>query len=67
MPCVLRDILNPAAMDEGLPAPLNLPLLQSDNPPTVAHFTQGRAYPVRLRLKSRVVHVSWSEWVVAEE
>jgi hypothetical protein len=67
MPCMLRDILNPALMDEGLPAPLNLPLLQSDNPPTVAHFTRGRAYPVRLRLKSRVVHVSWAEWVVTEE
>jgi hypothetical protein len=42
-------------------------VMEAPNPPTVAHFTQGRAYPVALRIFSRFIHVSWSEFALPEE
>jgi len=36
-------------------------LLNSADPPTLAHFTQGRATPVRLRSVTRVIQISLAE------
>lgn len=66
MPCLFRDVSTPAEV--GIhPGTFQLSLLESANPPTVGHFTQGRGYPVALRALSKIIHVSWAEHVVPEE
>jgi hypothetical protein len=42
-----------------------VPLLESNNPPTLAHF--ARAASILLRMTSRIIHVTWSEYVVFDE
>lgn len=42
-------------------------VLESSDPPTVGHFTQGRAYEVPLRVTQRIIEVSWCEYAVAED
>jgi hypothetical protein len=66
IPCVFRDVASHAEV--GIHAgtfPANL--LESNNPPTLAHFTQNHAHAVRLRAHSRFVHVSWAEYVIPDE
>lgn len=68
MPCVFRDV--PDAEAAGIRADNNTfseALLMSANPPTLGHFCQGRAYDVQIRATSRVMHVSWADYVVADE
>jgi len=67
MPCVLRTVTNPEAVGIREPGTFGLPLLVSANPPTLGHFTQGRAHKVELRSTMRVIHISWSEWVISDE
>lgn len=73
VPCVFRDAPDYRAVGftsaELRDGPLRFPvsLLTSDNPPTMAHFTQGRAHEVALRAKSRVIHVSWHEYLMYDE
>jgi hypothetical protein len=70
MPCLFRDSEN--AEELGIVGAQDgstfaLPLLESGNPPTCSHFCEARAHPVSLRVVSRVIHVTWSEHVVAED
>ena len=68
VPCIFRDVTAPE--QAGLrPDPSRLPIevLESANPPTLGHFTQGRAYPVQLRRRSRILHVTWSQYIMADE
>jgi hypothetical protein len=69
VPCIFRDVNNAAAARirgyEGGTFPEAL--LASPNPPTMAHFTRGRAQPVRLRVKSRLIHVTWHQYSVPDE
>jgi hypothetical protein len=68
IPCVLRDVPSEAAV--GIRADgytFSSQVLNGPNPPTIGHFTQGRAYDVNLRGYSRALHVSWAEWVTFEE
>jgi hypothetical protein len=56
MPCVVRDVSDASAVGikhDG--STFGLALLESDNPPTVAHFVHGRALPVALRRVSRLI------------
>jgi hypothetical protein len=39
-------------------------VLESADPPTCAHLAPGRAYPVVLRELRRVIHVTWSQYIV---
>jgi hypothetical protein len=66
LPCILRNV---GSYEElGLRAGTFQPaLLESDNPPTLRHFTHGLAHQVSLRAVNRVLHVSWSEYVVPIE
>ncbi len=49
----------PGSFDQGL--------LESPNPPTCAHFTQGRAYALSMRDIYRVINVTWQEsWIIEE-
>ena len=66
VPCIFRDVQS--AADVGLGAnTFALPLLESGNPPTVGHFTQGRAHAVRLRTTQRIIHVTWAEYTIPVE
>lgn len=67
IPCVFRDVPDPASVGLRPGATFAVSDLESVNPPTMAHFTQGRAYDVRVKVKSRILHVSWAEYVVPEE
>jgi hypothetical protein len=44
-----------------------LDLLESNNPPTVSHFTLGRAHAVTLRATTRILHLSWAEYGMYDE
>lgn len=68
MPCLFRDV--PDATTAGIKTggeTFPLALLESTNPPAVGHFTQDRAHSVRMRAHSRILHVSWAEYVVWDE
>jgi hypothetical protein len=66
VPCMLREVSGPS--DIGISnATFGLSLLESASPPTLGHFTRGRALKVVLRTKSRIIHVSWAEWVAADD
>lgn len=67
LPCLLRDIDDPAGIGISSGATFSLPQLESDNPPTLGHFIHGRAHKVALRSLSRILHVSWSEYTAPDE
>jgi hypothetical protein len=67
LPCMYREAKTFKEVAEGPPATFGQELLESTNPPTLGHFSQGRAYGVALRKFSRVIHIDWSEYVVPEE
>lgn len=67
MPCILRDVPDRAAVGMQPPDFFAQDLLDSANPPTVGHFTQGRAIRVSLRQHSRILHVSWAEHALPDE
>jgi hypothetical protein len=68
LPCLFREVASAemagirkdgSTFDEAL--------LTSANPPTIAHYTQGRASGVRMRARSRVLHVTWQQYSVPDE
>lgn len=67
VPCMVRDVLTKEEVGAGNPGVFDFPLLESNNPPTLAHFAQDRAHPVKVRATSRIMHISWAEYVVDDE
>lgn len=73
MPCLVRDV--PNALAVGIKPPnqsgelvtFSEALLSSNDPPTVGHLSRGCAFDVRLREVSRILHVTWAEYVWPEE
>ncbi len=68
MPCIVRDV--PTAEEAGIlqnGQTFDLALLESSDPPTLAHFTTGRACAVQLRKLARLLHVSWADYVIPDE
>jgi hypothetical protein len=68
LPCIMRDVATHAEVGirtDGLSFPATL--LESNNPPTLAHFVQGRAHDVMLRAQSRILHVSWAAYTIPDE
>ena len=68
IPCLFREVHDEQAVGikrDG--TTFDVGLLTSSNPPTVGHFTKSRAWSVRLRAHSRIIHVNWSEYVVYDE
>jgi hypothetical protein len=67
-PCILRDVPDHASVgirtDGGT---FGVQLLESGNPPTLGHFTQGRAYDVQLKNVARYLHVSWADYIIPDE
>lgn len=68
VPCIVRDV--PDEQSVGIRpdgSTFSSSLLNGQNPPTLAHFTPTRACPVKLRAHSRIIHVSWAEYVAFDE
>ena len=67
-PCIFRDVSDHATVGirtDG--ATFGVQLLELANPPTIGHFTQGRAYDVQLKNVARYLHVSWAEYIIPDE
>ena len=68
IPCVFRDVPDQkTAQILGAGITFDLPILESANPPTVAHFIQNRAHTVSLRKTTRILHLSWAEYGIYDE
>ena len=68
VPCIFRDVQD--HQNVGIKADgstFAAALLESSNPPTLAHYTQGRAHSAQMRALSRVLHVSWAEYILPDE
>jgi len=65
VPCIFRDVATEAEIGIG-PGTFSLAVLQSANPPTVRHYAGGQAYPVDLIIKTRTIHIGWTDWVTPE-
>jgi hypothetical protein len=68
LPCIFRDVATPEAAaikDDG--STFSLALLESADPPTLGHFIEDRAYPIKLRAVARIITVHWADHVVPEE
>lgn len=68
VPCILRDVATAEMAGikaDGSTFPESI-FAQADAP-TLGHFTQARAIDVKLRRKSRVIHVSWHQYSVPDE
>jgi hypothetical protein len=66
VPCVFRDVQQPdqIGIKQGT---FQLPLLESADPPTIAHYVEDRAYEVELKAFTRTLHVSWADYVTTTE
>ena len=65
IPCVFRDVATEAEI--GLnPGTFDLGTLESANAPTLNHFAGGQAHPVNLIIKTRVMHLNWTDWIAPE-
>lgn len=67
VPCIFRDVPDAASAGINPPGTFDQNLLESADPPTLGHFTQGRAHDVNLRILTRALHVSWSDYVVSAD
>lgn len=68
VPCVFRDVTDPiSAGIRADGATFDQALLESPDPPTMHHFVSGQATQIDLKLMSRVINVSWSDYVVPDE
>ena len=67
-PCIFRDVSDHAAAGIRTDGrTFGAQLLESANPPTIGHFTHGRAYGVQLKNVARYLHVSWAEYIIPDE
>lgn len=67
VPCLFREVFDAPSAGINAPGTFELSLLESLDPPTLGHFSQGRAHDVSLRILTRTLHVSWAEYVVSAE
>ena len=68
MPCLYLETSDWSAVGAvGGSSTFDRDLLESANPPTCAHFSQGRAMNVTLRTMTRIVEVTWSDRIVSED
>ena len=66
MPCIFRNVADAVSVGIQPPGTFDLQLLESANPPTMAHFRR-RAMKVALRATSRVIQINWSEHTMTDE
>ncbi len=68
MPCIFRDVAT--ALEAGIRsdgATFTQAMLEGANPPTLAHFSAGRALSVMLKRTTRILQVSWSQHTMYDE
>jgi hypothetical protein len=67
VPCIVLDAPSWEYVGaKGQGATFERALLESPNPPTLAHYAEDRAWPVQLRRPTRIIEVSWAEYVLPE-
>lgn len=65
LPCVLVEATDYGRLGvRGGYESFEREVLESADPPTCAHLAPGRAYPVVLRELRRVIHVTWSHYMI---
>lgn len=67
VPCIFRDVADAPSAGIVPPGTFDLALLESANPPTLGHYTQGRAHDVNMKILTRALHVSWADYVVSAD
>jgi hypothetical protein len=68
IPCVFLELTDFNLVGAGGPPnTFARAVLESDNPPTCRHFDLERAYSVSLRQMTRIISVSWNEYVFPDE
>lgn len=67
IPCILREVNDPQTVGIQPPTTFDLQLLESASPPTLAHFADNVAHPVRLRASMRIIQINWSQHVMFDE
>lgn len=65
IPCIFRDASSEIEVGLG-PGTFPLNLLESQNPPTMHHYASGQAHQVDLVIKTRTIHLNWTDWVSPE-
>jgi hypothetical protein len=68
IPCLFRDVANyeqAGVKTDGSTFPPSV--FEAGNPPTLAHFAQGRAHDIRIRRTSRIIHVAWAQYTMPAE
>lgn len=63
VPCILRTVTHEGDIGIGTDT-FGMDHFRSPNPPTVGHYTAGRAHTVRLKSLTRMIQVNWSEYTV---
>lgn len=66
--CILKEVKT--AQDAGIfenGSTFGLPLLESADPPTIGHYTTGRAHSVNIKQLTRIIHISWSDHIMLDE
>ena len=63
MPCIMQEVQSLDGIALGIP----LERLLLDNPPTLAHFLNDRAYPIQLRHYQKYMTVTYAEHLFFEE
>lgn len=66
VPCVFREVATPQEIGPLGMGTFPLDVLESANPPALHHYASGQAHPVELVVKTRVIQLSLSDWVVPE-
>jgi hypothetical protein len=61
VPCIFREARDSQSIGVDPEGELSMAILESSAPPTLWHFSSGKAHPVRLRRAVRVIHLSWAE------
>lgn len=66
-PCIFRDVLDYGAVGIRPGMTFEPPLLESANPPTVAHLADGRANDVQMKVFTRTLHISWADHITTDD
>jgi len=61
VPCILLEVDRFSRAIAGPAGFFGSDVMRDKDPPTCAHFAQGRAYPVNLRLVEKIIEVTWRE------
>jgi hypothetical protein len=65
VPCVFVEVADYARLGaKGGYESFERDVLESADPPTCAHLTPARAYPVVLHELRRILHITWSQYVI---